>query len=238
MNVEVTEKERITKIKEEVIKLKGELGVIRTTEEIFEGGVLKAKQTTTKYLETKRVENGEIQLFDKKIRELHRTQNISHIAESSKEYDLFRNCWEPDFDKIVELKDNWEEKYEFLINKIFYSGQLFDLEENELPRAMTFDYMKGSVSNKNFNLGKLITFLRTLEQVELLGEKKIEEIPWYNTSKGENEHISFKIIPTISDWEQIKMTEIKYGACTESDKLLEKFLEFYGINEFRKEKDE
>ena len=79
MNVEVTEKERITKIKEEVIKLKGELGIIRTTEEIFEGGILKAKQTTTKYLEAKRVENGEIQLFDKKIRELHRTQNISHV---------------------------------------------------------------------------------------------------------------------------------------------------------------
>ena len=65
MNIEVTEKERITKTKEEVIKLKGELGIIRTTEEIFEGGVLKDKQTTTKYLEAKRVENGEIQLFDK-----------------------------------------------------------------------------------------------------------------------------------------------------------------------------
>ena len=238
MNVEVTEKERTIKIKEEVIKLKGELGIIRTTEEIFEGGVLQAKQTKTKYLEANKVENGEIQLFDKKIRELHRTQNISHVTENSEEYKLFKKCWEPDFDKIVELGDNWEETYELLINKRFYSGQLFDLEGNELPRAMMFSYMNGSVSNENFNLGKLITFLRTLEQVELLGEKKIEEIPWYNISKGENEHICFKIIPTISDWEQIKRTEIKYGASTESDRLLQKFLEFYGINEFRKEKNE
>jgi hypothetical protein len=238
LKVEVVEKEKIIKVKEEKIKLKGDFGIIRITEETFENGILVKKETAQKYLEANKVENGEIQLFDKRIREIHRTKNIGNLKDTSEEYKLFKKHFQPDFDEFVELGNSWEEKYEFLINKIFYSGQLFDLEENELPRAMTFDYMKGSVSNKNFNLGKLIIFLRTLEQVELLGEKKIEEIPWYNTSKGENEHISFKIIPTISDWEQIKMTEIKYGTCTESDKLLEKFLEFYGINEFRKEKDE
>ena len=238
MKVEVVEKERTIKVKEEKIKLKGDFGIIRITEETFENGILVKKETVQKYLEANKVENGEIQLFDKRIREIHRTKNIGHLKDTSEEYKLFKKHFQPDFDEFVELGDSWEEEYELLINKIFYSGQLFDLEENELPRAMTFDYMRGSISNENFNLKKLITFLRTLEQVELLGEKKIEEIPWYNISKGENEHICFKIIPTISDWEQIKRTEIKYGACTESDKLLQKFLEFYRINEFRKEKNE
>ena len=82
------------------------------------------------------------------------------------------------------------------------------------------------------------TKILTLKNVELLGEKKIEEIPWYNASETRSKHICFKITPTTDDWEKIKGTEIKFGACTESEKLLQQFLEFYGINEFRKGNDE
>lgn len=238
MKVEVVEKEKIIKVKEEKIKLKGDFGIIRITEETFENGILVKKETIQKYLEANKVENGEIQLFDKRIREMHRTKNIGHLKDTSEEYKLFKKHFQPDFDEFVELGNSWEEKYEFLINRRFWSGQLFDLEEKEIPRAMIFSYMNGSITNENFLLKKLITFLKTLEQVELLGEKKIEEIPWYNASETRNKHICFKITPTTEDWEKIKGTEIKFGAFTESEKLLQQFLEFYGINEFRKEKDE
>lgn len=238
MKVEVVEKEKIIKVKEEKIKLKGDFGIIRITEETFENGILVKKETIQKYLEANKVENGEIQLFDKRIREMHRTKNIGHLKDTSEEYKLFKKHFQPDFDEFVELGNSWEEKYEFLINRRFWSGQLFDLEEKEIPRAMIFSYMNGSITNENFLLKKLITFLKTLEQVELLGEKKIEEIPWYNASETRSKHICFKITPTTDDWEKIKGTEIKFGAFTESEKLLQQFLEFYGINEFRKEKDE
>ena len=76
--------------------------------------------------------------------------------------------------------------------------------------------------------------MKSLQNVELLGEKKIEEIPWYNASEKRDQQISFKIIPTVEDWEKIKKVKIKYPAFTQSDKLMEQFLEFYGINEFRK----
>ena len=78
------------------------------------------------------------------------------------------------------------------------------------------------------------TKILTLKNVELLGEKKIEEIPWYNATEKRDQQISFKIIPTVEDWEKIKKVKIKYPAFTQSGKLIEQFLEFYGINEFRK----
>ena len=182
MKVEVVEKERVIKAKEEKIKLKEDFGIIRITEETFENGILVKKETIQKYLEANKVENGEIQLFDKRMREIHRTKNIGYLKDTSEEYKLFKKHFQPDFDEFVKLGDSWEEKYEFLINRRFWSGQLFDLEEKEIPRAMIFSYMNGSITNENFSLKKLITFLKTLKNVELLGEKKIEEIPWYNAS--------------------------------------------------------
>ena len=110
------------------------------------------------------------------------------------------------------------------------------MSEVELPRAMYFGYMSGNIDNQNFYLKKLITHLRNLESVELLGSKKITEIPYYNVTKERDQQISFKIIPKVEDWEKIKKLEIKYPAFTQSDKLIEQFLEFYGINEFRKQK--
>ena len=55
-----------------------------------------------------------------------------------------------------------------------------------------------------------------------------------NATEKRDQEISFKIIPTVEGWEKIKKVKIKYPAFTQSDKLIEQFLEFYGINEFRK----
>ena len=60
---------------------------------------------------------------------------------------------------------------------------------------MYFGYMRGNIDNQNFYLKKLITHLRNLESVELLGSKKITEIPYYNATEKRDQQISFKIIP-------------------------------------------
>ena len=125
MKVEVVEKERVIKEKEEKIKLKEDFGIIRITEETFENGILVKKETIQKYLEANKVENGEIQLFDKKIREIHRTKNIGYLKDTSEEYKLFKKHFQPDFDEFVKLGDSWEVKYEFLINRRFILSSLF-----------------------------------------------------------------------------------------------------------------
>ncbi len=107
------------------------------------------------------------------------------------------------------------------------SHMLFDRNGEVLPTALFFDYMNGNLRNGSYDLKKAMEILRKDPRVTPVTERRsyrgdsaeegtwrVQEVPYYNVSKGCSQHLSFVFAPTAEDmtslWAQMKSYKTQY----------------------------
>lgn len=124
---------------------------------------------------------------------------------------------------------NWNENH-IVLDYYSYSGDLKKLDGTYYPKRISFDYINGSIDNENYDLEKLLDFLKTKDNIQLKFNT-ILNIPYYNCEEGRNQFIAFDYIPTDKEYNELKK-------CSDSWIMRKNILNNLGINQFKKEVDE
>lgn len=109
---------------------------------------------------------------------------------------------------------------------------LFDRKGGVLPTAIFFDYMNGNLRNGAYHLDKVLDVLSRDSRVKPAPEHRsgrrqgsaapeslrIDEVPYYNASRGCTQHVEFLFSPTTDDmlrlWAQMKSYGGSYPSTT------------------------
>lgn len=102
-----------------------------------------------------------------------------------------------------------------LVHNYHRGNMIFDMDDNPVPIAITFDYINGNITNEDYDLSKVLYTLAKNDQVKCIdGDLKITTIPYYNSTDTRYETIEFVFMPTKEQmrliWKTVKQLNPKY----------------------------
>lgn len=114
---------------------------------------------------------------------------------------------------------------------------IFDMNDDPIPIAITFDYINGNITNEDYKLFNVLCALVKNDQVKAVdGNLKIATIPYYNSTDTRYEAIEFVFMPTKEQMRLIWKTANQLNPKYPSSNLREavKHLDLLDINKHRK----
>ena len=150
-------------------------------------------------------------LFTKSTPEIFRT-DVHSFHNNFNKYNVNIN-------ELFAIIDSLTDFDNFLILKYDTMKEIL-LEHNSelpLPKSMYFDYINGFLDNEVYDLEKVLSVLKTRDDVQIRTDRmcrEIQDVPYYNQNEhGYRKFIDFIWQPKKEDWDKIAHKMTDYNRC-------------------------